>query len=124
MAQADTKTKEPRVLYMTSDLYRALEAWKLRTEQQCPGCPWIFHRHGQRLASLRIAWRRGCEAVGLGRMVEHELKGRKVWQGKIPHDFRRTAVRNMIRAAVPQAVAMAISGHKTQSQSLTATTSS
>src|SRR5215831_11236773 len=111
----DTKTKEPRILYMTSDLYRVLEAWKLRTEQQCPGRPWICHRHGQRLASIRSAWRRGCEAVGLGRMVEHEQKGRKVWQGKIPHDFRRTAVRNMIRAGVPQAVAMAISGHKTQS---------
>ncbi|UVT20050.1 MAG: site-specific integrase [Nitrospira sp.] len=111
----DTKTDTPRVLYLTGDLLRVLTAWKQRCDQNWPQCSWICHRGGVRLESLKHSWRKGCEAVGLGRMTEVEGTEEKVWVGKIPHDFRRTAVRNMVRAGVPEKVAMAISGHKTRS---------
>jgi integrase len=60
---------------------------------------------------FRSQWRRACAKLGLG-IFNPETQ---VYRGLRPHDFRRTACRNMIKARIPQAVAMAISGHKTDS---------
>jgi integrase len=53
------------------------------------------------VANFRRSWLTACKAAGC--------------PGRIPHDFRRTAVRNLERAGVPRSTAMAMVGHKTES---------
>src|SRR5205823_3430569 len=63
--------------------------------------PWLFHYHGKPVRNFRTAWLNACEAAGV--------------PGRLFHDLRRTAVRNLVRAGVPDVVAMSISGHRTRS---------
>ncbi len=64
-------------------------------------CPFVFHRDGRRIASLEKAWRSACVEAGLA--------------GRLFHDLRRTAIRNLIRSGTKETVAMQISGHRTRS---------
>jgi integrase len=98
--QGETKNQDGRVLALPQVLRAVLEQQWTEHLADYPGCPWVFHRDGRRIKDFRKAWRRACQAAGRG--------------GKIPHDFRRTAVRNFVRAGVPERVAMMITGHKTR----------
>jgi integrase len=62
--------------------------------------PTVFHRDGAPIKSFRRAWLSACGAAGV--------------PGRLFHDFRRTAVRNLERAGVPRSVAMQMVGHKTE----------
>lgn len=64
-------------------------------------CPWVFHRKGKRITDFRGAWTKACTAAGCPQLI--------------PHDFRRTAVRNLERAGVSRSAAMKLTGHLTES---------
>jgi integrase len=84
------------------------------------GCPYVFHREGIRIKNFHGAWNKACRELGLGYGYKKNPKYVARWEkkgltvGPYIHDFRRTAVRNMVRAGVPERVAMGISGHKTR----------
>ena len=105
-----TKNDEGRIVYLTPELKALLAAQLERVEalQKRTGriIPYLFPhlgrgRHtGQRRRDFRKAWTTACEKAGIA--------------GRIRHDFRRTAVRNMVNAGVPERVAMKVTGHKTR----------
>jgi integrase len=60
------------------------------------------------------AWWTACVRAGLGvRTKGKQNGGYGTYEGLIPHDFRRSAIRNMRRRGVSTTVAKAISGHLT-----------
>jgi integrase len=102
-----TKNGEPRTVPLFPELVSMLKTCPLEKRRGH-----VFYR-----GAFRKTWISACIASGLGRW-EHPDKNRpklKKYVGLIVHDLRRSAVREMIRARVPERVAMAVSGHKTRS---------
>jgi integrase len=104
-----TKNDEGRTFPFTDALEQVLEAQKAEHDHLKAKdviCPWVFNRSNRKVKGKRIttfvkAFRAACTKAGC--------------PGRIPHDLRRTAVRNLVHAGVPERVAMQMTGHKTRS---------
>lgn len=100
----ETKDGRGRMFPLVPELRAVLERQLAATRafEQRTGCvvPWLFHREGHPVRAFRRPWLRACQQAGVLRL---------------PHDFRRTAVRNLERAGVPRSTAMAMVGHRTES---------
>jgi integrase len=92
-----TKNGAGHTLFLEGELREMLERlW----EKRQGGCEYVFARTGRSVGDFKKAWASACRRAGCPEMLFHDL--------------RRTAVRNMVRAGIPERVAMRITGHKTR----------
>jgi integrase len=94
-----TKNEKGRTLPIYSDMKEWLLAQQTERDAKYPTCPYVFSHRGHRITEFRKAWASACERAGI--------------KGLLFHDLRRSAVRNMRLAGIPENVAMQITGHKT-----------
>jgi integrase len=124
-----TKNDEGRVAYLPDGLKTEIAAQieRVRALEVNLGrvIPYLFphlkagrqYRQGDRIEDFKKSWATACVKAGFYRDVpnpDDPDRPRKV-PTMLRHDFRRTAVRNLVNAGVPERVAMKVTGHKTRS---------
>jgi len=102
----NNKARKPETMPLEGELAdiieRRREAAVIKEKAKEPRfAEYVFHYAGEPVGDFRKAWATACKAAN----VDHRLF----------HNLRRTAARNLIDAGVQQAVAMKITGHKTDS---------
>jgi integrase len=111
-----TKNKKPVLFPITDELAEIIEVQQAKISQlkkQDIICPYLFFhfrtktngkpykRNGKPIRDIKRAWDKARIAAGI--------------PGRMLHDFRRTAVRNLSRSGITDVVAMQMTGHKTRS---------
>lgn len=92
-----TKNDKGRPVRMAEDVYERLAPCMKNKEPDDAVFTW---ENGDPVKDFRVAWDKMCEAA----KVDID-----------PHDFRRKAIRTLVRSGVSEKVALRISGHVTRS---------
>jgi integrase len=106
LSAQDTKNESSRTVSISPEVRAILERRQAARSITLPDgtvylSPYVFHRGGGKpIRDFRAAWDAACEAAGRSDLLFHDL--------------RRSGARNLIRAGVPEKVAMRVTGHKTR----------
>jgi integrase len=92
-----SKTRTGRVLPVSTPLASVLKRRLGRRDSTVR----VFSRDNVTVRAWRRAWPDACQKAGV--------------PGRLLHDCRRTAARNLVRAGIPERVAMMLTGHTTRS---------
>lgn len=97
-----SKNRTPRMVPIGKELLKYLMvAGKRKRIGDAPSPVWLNRFGTGRIKDIRFSWKKAVKKIGKPDLLFHDL--------------RRCGVRNLIRAGVPRSIAMAISGHKTES---------
>ena len=98
----ETKNDEGRIVYLDNELQEIFTNQLEAQKKKARLTPYVFPNedYTDRIKTFRKAWMTACKNAKVG--------------SRLFHDLRRSAVRNLVRAGVPEGVAMRISGHKTR----------
>ena len=97
LAPGRSKTRVGRILPISTAIREVLDR---RVNRRQESDALVFKRDGVTVRQWKVAWDGACRRAGV--------------PGRLFHDCRRTAARNLIRAGVPERVAMLLTGHKTR----------
>jgi integrase len=124
-----TKNDAGRTIPVARPLGAILFEQFQRRDPQCPYVCFFIDRRGHagQVGNFRKSWQNTCVKLGLASWEEtgeaalrsdrphSSPKNKLLYRGLLFHDLRRSCVRNLVRAQVPERIAQEITGHKSRS---------